>query len=458
MKTEELQLLLTVKKRSLKGRSSKGWAALVLSLLLLFMSACGMSSKTENFRSGNNANPTAAVNKDPITITFSTFNLWGTNNGIKNVIKLYEDETGNKVDLQLYPDDQFPNIIRTKLATDDAPDVFAIWPVGNLFSEELIDVLDGPWVKLVDPGAIKRQYGRASDHQIVTAPFGPANAFGVIYNKEVFAKAGIHLPLKTYNDFLEACEKIKAIGVIPLAFPNKEDYTAQGIFLAGSNFVFEENPNLAEEIVANKLKPQDAPELVELLQRALALKEKGYISENYMSLQHSEARQLLVDGKAAMFAFPDVDYSEFKKLAGDKISNLGMMPITLGDEYIAVVKGLSGNGLWLPSGSRNKEAAKDFINLMVSEKYMKLYFASNPGFSPMEGYDLPGSEWSDEMNKYANEFPVKDTWTNQYFPSGFLDAGSMFQNVFAGKDIKKGLADMYTDYSKQARAKNIPGF
>lgn len=38
---------------------------------------------------------------------------------------------------------------------------------------------------------------------------------GLVYNKKVFADAGVSVPIKTVTEFFEACKKIKAKGKIP---------------------------------------------------------------------------------------------------------------------------------------------------------------------------------------------------------------------------------------------------
>ena len=53
-----------------------------------------------------------------------------------------------------------------------------------------------------------------------TIPYQP-NVFAFFYNKDLFEQAGITEEPKTWDEFLDVCEKIKASGVTPIALGNQ---------------------------------------------------------------------------------------------------------------------------------------------------------------------------------------------------------------------------------------------
>lgn len=60
----------------------------------------------------------------------------------------------------------------------------------------------------------------------------PLNGYveGIFYNKEIFEQAGVEVP-ETFDDLVQAVEKLKAAGYTPMALANK-DQVARGHDLA----------------------------------------------------------------------------------------------------------------------------------------------------------------------------------------------------------------------------------
>jgi len=218
---------------------------------------------------------------------------------------------------------------------------------------------------------------------------------------------------------------------------------------------------MAEKMKTNQIKPAESDLWLDFLQRVLALKEKGLINEDYMTADMNVSRQELVDGNAAMLFELDADYGEFVKIGGDNIADkIGFMPMTFGDNYIDVVKGAGSMGFWIPEATKQEDAAREFINTMLTEEYLTPIYEKSPGSCPIEGFDLPGSPWSKEMDMFAKELPTLDPWPDAYL--SIMDLGSkranLFQDIFAGQDPKLALEDWYLEYSNLCKAKRLEGF
>ncbi len=93
------------------------------------------------------------------------------------------------------------------------------------------DLSDLDAVKNIDPSAqeLVNSWGQYNGNEITALPFSLAAA-GVIYNKEIFARFGIDVPT-TWDEFVVACETLKANGVMPIYGTYKDAWTvAQGLF------------------------------------------------------------------------------------------------------------------------------------------------------------------------------------------------------------------------------------
>lgn len=438
--------------------------AIVVALsMVAALAACGVKQETKPPASETtqqaSTETASETKKEPVTISIMTFEFWGSNEpALTAGITAYEKATGNKVDLKTYPNDQFDNVVKTKVAMDDVTDVIAYHSTKSSLPEKAVEVLDGPWMSKLNPEGIKYAYGRESDGKVVVVPYGNVEYLGVIYNKKVFEKAGITAPIKSYKELMDACEAIKKQGVVPVVLGNKEPHIAQIFSLIGSGYLYENKPEVVESITKNKAKPQDIPEVADMFKRIYALKEKGYINGNYMSMTSTEAAKFVAEGKGAMTFLSDWFYGEVKKTMPDKVAETGMMPGTFGDDYLDTNKGFGGRGLWLPVAAKNKEAGKEFIDFMLSDEGIKAVSDAQPGPSPFVGVQTSMNEWQQEMSGYESTYPAKGGWA-RLFPNGLgNEYAQMWQAYFAGKPLNDTLQSWYSDYSKIYKAKGIEGW
>ena len=79
---------------------------------------------------------------------------------------------------------------------------------------------DPNWQKYVFAESVK--YNTNKDGKMFTAPLSGDTYVGIFYNKEYFQKAGIAQFPKTWADFWTACEKLKAVGITPIALHTTE--------------------------------------------------------------------------------------------------------------------------------------------------------------------------------------------------------------------------------------------
>ncbi len=105
------------------------------------------------------------------------------------------------------------------VASGETPDVFIVSPGPNLttyvdpgVAADLTPYLDADWKGQFSSDAVFAQ--QTYDGKIYAVPLNIAAAC-VFYNKDIFAEAGVEVP-KTWDELLDACEKIKAAGYNPI--------------------------------------------------------------------------------------------------------------------------------------------------------------------------------------------------------------------------------------------------
>ena len=117
------------------------------------------------------------------------------------------------------------------------------------------------------------------------------------YNKDIFAAAGVSAVPATWEEFLAACEKIKAAGYTPITTDDLYAVNVYGYYLAkrkGDDWVF--------ELVNDATKAMwDDPACLEAAKAIQELADKGYYAANVASNKFPSAQQeMVIEEKPAM--------------------------------------------------------------------------------------------------------------------------------------------------------------
>jgi len=414
------------------------------------------------------ASTTTAPEKKARKITVTLMGDDGKSEAILKSFKKVEEISGIQAQINTVPADQALNMVRTKIATGNADDIF-IHPWGAFeLPVDLLEPLDGPWASKISEATLPFCQNYKDTTKIIKAPFKGQSNFGFIYNKEVLQKAGVKLPLKNFSELVAACEAIKKIGVTPVYLSNKEGWTAQVLFLSSQTGIFMNNIDLVDNISTNKMKPTEIPELLKQWENGLALKTKGYINNDYMSATDAMAIQAIAEGKAALYCTVDGSYGATALKYPDKIANIGMTNTPLWDDEknAMVMTNPSGSFFSVPSNGKNVATAKEFINTFLTEPVMKTYYDLQPGLVPYNdlGYELNASAWNNEMAEYGKTIKQYGDWANSLYNgkpalnSIWGDFEKQAQGMFAGKSAKDSLDAWYKKYCIDAKAKKLAGF
>jgi len=148
-----------------------------------------------------------------------------------NVFKAFAAKTGTKVDVNTVDHNTFQEQINTYLQ-GQPQDVFT-WFAGyrlQFFAQKgLLTPIDDVWATLKPQFAPAFQNAsKGADGKFYFVPIY-AYPWAVHYRKSVFKAKGYTIP-KTWDQLIALCKKMKADGLTPIAFTDKDGWPAMGTF------------------------------------------------------------------------------------------------------------------------------------------------------------------------------------------------------------------------------------
>lgn len=141
----------------------------------------------------------------------------------EEIIADFTAQTGIEVEL-VTPGSDYETVMKTRMASGDLPDIWEThgWSVVR-YSDYLAPLNDAAWFDRVDESILPVISDK--EDNIYCLPLTVA-INTITYNKAVFEKAGVDAyGILTWEDFGQACEKIKAAGITPIYCGNKDSST-----------------------------------------------------------------------------------------------------------------------------------------------------------------------------------------------------------------------------------------
>ncbi len=437
-------------------------------LVMLALAACG-GNENGNTNAGASpgaasptAEPTKEPAKDPVTLTFLIPNTDDVT-PYNQIFKAYEEQTGNKVEVQALPGGDYDNMLKTRFSTGDFPDVFLMQPGTKQYVKLRADETlyewsgeSGVWDNVIESIA---EFQKNADGKAYGVPFGKTGMMGVFYNKDVFAKAGVEPPTN-YANLLEIADQLKAAGITPFYEGVKDGWPTQVFYLTG--WVSQVDQEIGDEGVQkldkNELKLSDIAALKDLFVKAKELKDKGLFQKNTLSGTFDELQNELGEGKVAMAFMLDGILPQLEKKFGKEFvtDKIGFFPFpSATDTGTAMIT--PPNQLMVPSKAKNLEAAKELVKFMISSESVNTFYQNQPGIPIFKGATSELYPMQETVQEYIDAGKSKVNVQNRLTAS-FLDLGKILQNFHINGDVDTAIKEMDTNYVKDGNSKRLEGF
>ena len=235
---------------------------------------------------------------------------------IQEAVDAYEAASGNTVDLQFKGRTGIREGLQPALDAGTTIDLFDedIDRVNKTWGNYLLDLEDLVAANNYEETAISGLIGacrEVADGTLKSIPYQP-NVFAFFYNQDIFAKAGVESVPTTWAELLDACQKIKDAGFIPI--------TCDDAYIT-SMFGYHLGRLIGEEGVTRVVTEgawAEEPAVLEMAKAYEDLAAKGFFSPTIASNVWPAAQNTeLALGTAAMYLNGSWLPNEVKEMAGE---------------------------------------------------------------------------------------------------------------------------------------------
>lgn len=252
--------------------------------------------------------------------------------------------------------------------------------------EKLSDVLDR-----VVPGENKKVSEKVEEGFInngITKPYNDNELYlmpvfysttGLFYNKTLFEKEGFKVP-ETWDEFFMLADKAKAKGISLFTYA-VAGYLDSFLPSAIATVYGYEGVNKFYNFDSSIFKGPEGDKLFSILEKVFANTDKTTVS-NANAQNYRKNQQLVIDEKALFMPNGFWVVGEMKDTTPDTMK-WGMMALPALDKDRYAYSFFEQ--IWVPASAENKEAAKDFIAFLYSDKAASI-FAKHNAVQPINSY------------------------------------------------------------------------
>jgi raffinose/stachyose/melibiose transport system substrate-binding protein len=342
---------------------------------------------------------------------------------------------GVTINMDAVADDPYKEKIRVVMASGQIPDIYFTW-VGEYTHQfiragrvlDLTKYLAAPeWQRRFAPATLDAY---RTDGKLYGIPLNQDAKF-MVYNKALFAKAGVAAPPADWPAFTAALDKLKAAGITPIAFGSQLAWaTAHYIGDLNAKLVPPDIREADYRLTAPADKLFTDPGYVDALTRYRDFLTKGWFNKSPNALTHAVARSSFYAGREAMMY---QELVEFGRVPGTKLEQAGWdffpMPAIPGGRGRQDLLTGAPDGFVVSPGCKHPDVAMEFLNFLTSKpegaEFTRITHRTSATLGAVTAANaapqtLHGIE---EINRAKGLVPWLDTDVESRVASAFLAGG-----------------------------------
>ncbi|MEI6100264.1 MAG: ABC transporter substrate-binding protein [Eubacteriales bacterium] len=406
------------------------------------------------------ANPNAGK-----TLTIMASQDW-VRDGETAISQQFTKDTGIKVDWQISPADQYPNLLTTKLNAGQCADIFMNQSgkfdiVSQMqIAKNGVDLSGEEWASRLTP-AVKDQL--SVDGKLYGITFWDVgDSYAYTYNKQIFAKYNLKVPT-TFAEFMTVCETLKKNGITPMYEANAEGWHIQLNFFDVSAMYNKADTTMIDKLNNNQTTFAQNPVFKTFLTQMKQVVDAGYWGDNWVSNKYTDTGAAMASGKYAMTCnmMGRVSLITDASKGALKDSDFGFFPAPYLDNQ-TIAETPCGPSMFVFSGSKNIDIAKQFLAYMAKQENLQALIdnkADQMNSLPFTGLkNTYSADVQDAMTKYKTGDATVYQNIVKYVNPQWMDLGKDIASYLLGKstadDVIKHIDTRRADQAKTASDSN----
>lgn len=405
------------------------------------------TTTTDTKEATKEAETTAPAEKSDVTLSMMVSQGWLDDKDY-GLIDMFTEETGIQIDVQVTPADQYHDLLKSKLTSDTATDLF--WSQVNPFAikTELIDpesycmdFSEEEWIYTMNPARLPSVSYNGKVYGLMLWHNSPE--FVMVYNKTLFNELGITKAPTTYAELLADCKTIDAKGIIPWFVPGADGWQHQLAFFQIGGVYEESAPGLYDALNTNKMLFQDNEKMIEVLTQMKELSDNGYFGKDWIGTDSSNMNNIMGERQAAMVMANPGQIAAIKEATGTT-DEYGLFLIPLGDNQNYPTNP-SGPAMFANKNSQYPEEVKMYYEFLTRQESLQYMLDNSPTWTnldvtlPIDQHYIPEEEdLMTRIDKSKMSTPVLQTGV-KYVNEQWMDVGkdmiSYFMDQITAKDV-----------------------
>ena len=400
------------KRKELESMKKKlGILFITAVMVMCSIAACSTKETAEEpVEQGGEASteiPKEEAKKD-VTLTFMTSVGWAPDAEIE-LMEKFTEETGIKIDHQAIPNDQYFNLLTSRINAGECTDLFGM--MGGRFDivsqidveKNAVPLSDEEWASRMEDTAKAELsangvlYGQTS--------YDASAVWAVAYNKQIFADLQLEIPT-TFDEFKAVCDTILQSGITPI-YESGADGWHHVLWFPEVGGTYEKAElGLADKLNTNQIKFADSEVMKKALYQIKEMHDLGYWGNDFMANSFDDAAVNFASGEYAMVVvqqgFPNMVASEVPDFPAD---NIGYFVMPIVDHQLLNVSPAQPSRM-IYSGSEHVEEAKQYLEFIARPENLQYIIDNTPDFNtlPFEGVN---PKYTEEIKSFYERYPEK---------------------------------------------------
>ncbi|MGI5957803.1 MAG: ABC transporter substrate-binding protein [Massiliimalia sp.] len=247
------------------------------------------------------------------------------------------------------------------------------------------------------------EYCITDDGKMYSAPATATDYSGIYYNKEHFEKAGIESFPKTWDEFWDACEKLKAAGYTPISLHTTETGWCPFLLATAALGETESGVEFQNTKYPTNFENDDMRRVLDIVEKLFTYTTTDAIGGNYALAANnfcSGNTSMIANGPWMITSLSDPQYAPegFEEKVG-----YAMMPgeVMMSDEGQSYSEGVS-----VDHSKEVQEGAVEYLKFKATDKIIRQRSIETGSFNPkVELTEEDMAEFSPTMKIYAELVP-----------------------------------------------------